>query len=71
MNLTLPEYETIQQTHGNTPMGNLKLFLTALDKQTQSQKLNLILEALTIAGQKELAEKLAELHSNEKPLHTI
>lgn len=71
MDVSSAEYYRIRQQDGYTAMGNLKVIQTALDQNPQKRKLDLVLEALTQAGQKDLAEKVAELHSNKKPLHTI
>lgn len=72
MEVPLPQCETIQTKYGNgTPMANIYLLQTALHRQPQDKKFENMVDALNLADQRSIVDKIQHLQSTGKGLHAI
>lgn len=71
MNMTKAQYDQICERNPPGVMRNLSLFRYALEHDSKSSKLDVLVTALTDVGEKALAEKIQHLFKNGIDLNDI
>lgn len=71
MNMTKAQYDQICERNPPGVMRNLSLVRYALEHNSKSSKLDVLVTALTDVGEKALAEKIQHLYKNGNDLNDI